>query len=146
MYFVSLLKVPTLCLSWLIWYHVYRMSRQHRANPLAWNCAEMIYASPVLFSGLASLIITKPEINVISHHVKETVQNLLKLHNNTPDVVIFFVSGTLPGEAILHSRQLTVFGMICCLPGNILHIIARKILLSMGERDTSWFGQVRSLC
>ena len=122
------------------------MARRHRANPLACIRAERIFASPVLFSGLASLILTKPETDVIAHHVKETVQNLLKLHANTPDVFIFFVSGTLPGEAILHSRQLTVFGMICRLPDNILHTIARKILLNMGERDTSWFGQVRSLC
>ena len=61
-------------------------------------------------------------------------------------VVIFFGSGTLPGEAILHSRQLTVFGMISRLPGNILNTIAQNLLLAMGEKDTSWFGQIRSLC
>ena len=122
------------------------MSRRHRANPLAGIRAEKIFGSPVLFSGLASLILSKPEVGVISHHVKETVQNLLKLYNNTPDVVIFFVSGTLPDEAILHSRQLSLFGMICRLPGNILHSIGQNLLLAMGEKDTSWFSQIRSLC
>ena len=122
------------------------MSRRHRANPLAGIRAEKIFGSPVLFSGLASLILSKPEVEIISHHVKETTQNLLKLYSNTPDVVIFFVSGTLPGEAILHSRQLTIFGMICDLPGNILNTIAEKLLLAMGDKDTSWFGQIRSLC
>ena len=122
------------------------MSRRHRANPLAGIRAEKIFGSPVLFSGLASLILSKPEIDVIAHHVKETVQNLLKLYSNTPDVVTFFVSGTLPGEAILHTRQLTIFGMICRLPNNILNTIAHKLFLAMGERDTSWFGQIRSLC
>ena len=78
------------------------MSRRHRANPLAGIRAEKIFGSPVLFSGLASLILCKSEVDVISHHVKETVQNLLKLYNNKPDVVIFFVSGNLTVEAILH--------------------------------------------
>ena len=56
------------------------------------------------------------------------------------------MSGNLPGKAILHSRQLTLFGMICRLHGNILHLIAQNLLIAMGDNDTSWFGQIRSLC
>ena len=32
--------------------------------------------------------------------------------------------------------------MKCCLPGNILHTITKKLLLNIRERDTSSFGRV----
>ena len=88
------------------------MSRRHRANPLASIRAEKIFGTPVLFSGMASLILHKSEIDIISHHVKETLQGLLKLYDKTPDLVVFFMSGTFPAEATLHLKQFTLFGMI----------------------------------
>ena len=104
------------------------MSRRRRANPLSSLRAETIFGTPVLFSGVATLILTRSEINILSHHIKENVQNLLKLFPSTPEPVVFFLAGHLPGEAVLHLKQLTLLGMICCLPGNILHNIACNIL------------------
>ena len=122
------------------------MARRHRANPLASLRANTIFGIPVLFSGLASLILNKQEIETIHKHVKETVQNLLKLHQKTPEPVIFFISGTLPAEAMLHMKQLTLFGAICRLPGNILNTLAKDSLIRMTDTDNSWFGQIRALC
>ena len=122
------------------------MSRRHRANPIASLRAESIFAAPVLFSGLASLILSKSESDTISHHVKITTEKLLKLHPKTPEPVIFFLAGRLPGEAQLHIRQLTLFGMICHLPGNILHNIAVRLLMTAKQTDRNWFSQIRNLC
>ena len=122
------------------------MSRRHRANPLSSLQAERIFGSPVLFSGLAALILNKTEVDTISQHVKKTTQDLLKLHEKTPEPVIFLISGSLPGEATLHLKQLTLFGMICRLPGNILNTIAKHILHTCKDNDKSWFSQIRSLC
>ena len=122
------------------------MARRHRANPLASLRANTIFGISVLFSGLASLILNKKEIETLHKHVKETVQNLLKLHQKTPEPVIFFISGTLPAEAILHTKQLTLFGAICRLPGNILNTLARNSLTSSSDSDNSWFAQIREIC
>ena len=122
------------------------MARRHRANPLASLRADRIFGIPVLFSGLASLILNKKEIEIVHKHVKETVQNMLKLHQKTPEPFIFFISGTLPGEALLHMKQLTLFGAICRLPGNILNILAKQMFNSMTDSDSSWFAQIRALC
>ena len=56
------------------------------------------------------------------------------------------VSGSFPGEATLHLKQLTLFGMISRsrLPDNILYRIAKEKLLK-GEKR-SWFSQVLVLC
>ena len=120
------------------------MSRCHRASPLASLQTERIFGSPVLFSGLATLILTKPETDIIAQHVQQTTQNLLKLHQKTPDVVIFMISGTFPGEAMLNLKQLTLFGMITRLPDNILNQIAIQSFLN-GEKK-SWFSQILLLC
>ena len=122
------------------------MSRRHRANPVASLRAENIFATPVLLSGTASLLLSKSESEILALHVKETTENLLKLHSKTPEPVVFFLAGRLPGEALLHLRQLTLFGMICHLPGNILHTIATQLLTSAAQSNKNWFAEIRSLC
>ena len=115
-------------------------------NPLASLRAEQIFGTPVLFYGVASLILNNTEVEIISQHAKHTTQNLLKLFKKTPEPVIFLISGTLLGEGTLHLKQLTLFGMICQLPGNILNTIAKHILHSCTDNDKSWFAQIRSQC
>ena len=122
------------------------LSRRHRANPAASLRADDMYAIPVLFSGVATLILSRSEIDIIALHVKETTQNLLKLYSRTPEPVVFFLAGRLPGEATLHLKQLTLFGMICRLPGNILHEIAVQLLTTSKQSNKSWFAEIRSLC
>ena len=122
------------------------MSRRHRANPIAALRAENIFATPILFSGMASLLITKAESDVLALHVKETTESLLKLHSKTPDPVVFFLAGRLPGEALLHLKQLTLFGMICNLPGNILHTIAVQLLTTSSQSSKNWMADIRTHC
>ena len=56
------------------------------------------------------------------------------------------MAGCLPGEAVLHMKQLTLFSMICHLPGNPLNSHARKVLISSPSSARSWFQQIRDLC
>ena len=122
------------------------LSRRHRSNPIASLRAENIFATPVLYSGIASLILTKHESDILAQHVKNTTENLLKLHPKTPEPVVFFLAGRLPGEALLHLKQLTLFDMICRLPGNILHDIAVQLLTTAKQSNRNWFANIRSLC
>ena len=122
------------------------LSRRHRANPVAALRAETVFATPVLFSGMASLIITKAESSILAQHVKETTERLLRLHPKTPEPVVFFLAGRLPGEALLDLKQLTLFGMICRLPGNILNKIAHQLLTYSSQSSKHWFATIRTLC
>ena len=122
------------------------LARRHRANPIAALRAELVFATPVLYSGLASLLLTRTEIDILAKHVKETTESLLKLHPRTPEPVVFFLAGRLPGEALLHLKQLTLFGMICHLNGNILHTIATQLLTTANQRSKNWFSNIRELC
>ena len=122
------------------------MSRHHRANPIACLRAETVFSTPVLFSGVASLFLTKTDSEILFQHVKETTENLLKLHSKTPEPVVFFLAGRLPGEALLHLKQLTLFGMICHLSGNILNNIAVQMLTGSSQSSKNWFSGIRDIC
>ena len=122
------------------------MARGHRGNPAASIKIHQLYCTPVLFSGLASLVLSKPEVKIIDHHYQTTLQNIQRLHPKTPRSIVFFLAGSLPGEALLHLRQLSLFSMICHLPKDPLHSHARYALTVLGASANSWFGQIKELC
>ena len=122
------------------------LARSHRGNPAASLRVHQLYETPVLFSGLAALVLTKAEIGILDSHYLTTLQNIQRLHDKTPRAVVLFLAGSLPGAAILHSRQLTLFSMICRLPGDPLHAHAHYVLTCSLRSAKSWFQQVRDIC
>ena len=122
------------------------LARGHRGNPAASLRVHNLYCTPVLFSGLASLVLSSTEVKILDAHYQNTLQDLQRLHQKTPRSVILFMAGSLPGEAILHTKQLTLYGMICHLPNDPLNILARHVLTTSPTSAKSWFQQVRDLC
>ena len=121
------------------------LAKDHRANPAACIRINQLYGIPVLMSGLGTIVLKNSEIDILSQHHKKTLTNLQKLHNNTPDPVVFFLSGTLPGHAQLHLNQFSIFGMITHLPRSILHQHAIRVLSYSKPSSMSWFTQIRDL-
>ena len=122
------------------------ISRNHRANPAAALRAHDTFCHPVLLSGLPALILNKDDITRIHKHHKKCLQNIQKLYDNTPDPVIFFLAGSLPGTAMLHMSMLRLFGMISRLVENPLNKIAHFALTTISKKKGSWFLQIRDLC
>ena len=85
-------------------------------------------------------------LNQSCSHQKNCLQNLMKLHKNTPEPFIFFMAGSLSATANIHIRQLSLFGMITRLPDNILHVFAHSKLASDPDSSSSWFIQIQHLC
>ena len=123
------------------------VAKGHRGNPAACLRVEQLYGSPVLLSGLPSLVLKKSEISILHHYYKVNLERLQKLHRGTPECVVFFLGGCLPLPALLHSRQLSVLGMISRLGhNNILHQIGISTLSSFRPSSRSWFLQLRDIC
>ena len=122
------------------------MARSHRGNPAASLRVHQQYGTAVLFSGLASLVLTPSEIRIIDQHFQKTVQNMQRLYDKTPRSVIFLLAGCLPGEAILHMKQLSLFSKVCHLPDDPLHLHGTSVLVSAQSSAKSWFLQILSLC
>ena len=122
------------------------IARGHRGNPAAGFRVHQSYGTPVLMSGLAPLVLSKQDVSHIEQHYKETLRCLQRLYSCTPSTVTYFLSGSLPGTALLHLRQLGLFGMISRLHENILHKHAKDIFTSTIVSNKSWFHQIRDLC
>ena len=120
------------------------LARGRRSNPVASLKILELYGTPVLMSGLASLVMSAKELSLVDQQLKRTIQNIIKLPNSSPTALVYFISGTLPGTAILHLRQLTLFGMVCRLPRDPLHQLACHALLS-STSQSSWFVKIRDL-
>ena len=125
------------------------MAHSHRGNPTASLHLDRVYGTPVLLSGLASLVLTGEEISAVHHYHKLNLQRLQRLCLATPECVVMLLAGSLPATGILHLRMLSLLGMIARLgPENILHNHGRFILLSAKEDQPckSWFLELRVLC
>ena len=117
----------------------------HNSNSSDTLCLEKLYGSPVLLSGIASLVLSNKEIRILYLQHKSMLCRLQKLNPNTPDCVIFFLAGQLPITATIHLRQFGLLGMIARLSASsILHNIGTSTLLS-SKKEKSWFQQIRDL-
>ena len=125
------------------------VAKGHRANPVMSIRVEKLYATPVLLSGVGSLVLLKKEVNLIEKHYCKSLCSLQKLHKNTPRCVTYFLGGSLPGEALIHMRQFSIFGMICRLQmenSNLLRKHAENYFSAAVHFRGSWFHQIRSNC
>ena len=122
------------------------IARSHRGNPASGVKIEKLYATPVLLSGISSLVLSNDEFKLIDSHYSEVLRCILRLHTKTPRCVTLFLAGSLPGSALIHMRQLSMFEMICRLQNNVLHKHAINIFTSETYSPKSWFFQIRSYC
>ena len=122
------------------------ISRNQNTNPAASLRIHQIYALPVLLSGIGSLTLLKSEIDILHSHHKNSLLYLQKLHKNTPESFILFMAGSTGLTASLHTRQLSLFGMITRLPENILFKVAQNKLSTEPDSFSSCFVQIRHLC
>ena len=128
------------------------LARGHCGNPAASLKIEQLYAQPVLFSGLASLVLGNQELDAIDHHLKVTLERLLRLYPSTPAPVVLLLAGSLPARAILHLRQLTLLAMVGRL-GHLsilhrlgVHILSNPTHIPRSTSSSLWFLQVRQIC
>ena len=122
------------------------LALHHHGHPAARLRVERMYGVPVLLSGLAALVLSKHEQNIIYECHKNSLMRLMKLHDRTPDSVVFFLAGSLPITALLHLRQLSLFNMICHLQGNILNILVKDLLIASKPSSRSWCYGLQGLC
>ena len=122
------------------------LALHHHASPAACLKAERIYALPVLLSGLGALVLSKAEQKILYNCHTVTLSRLMKLHNKTPGCAVYFLAGSLPVSALLHLRQLSLFGMVSRLEQNLLKTLAIETLIEAKPSNKSWFQCVRDLC
>ena len=122
------------------------MGKGHRGNAAATLRVHLLHATPVLLSGLETLVLNTAEISILDKLYNSTLEKLQRLHLRTPRSVVYFLAGSLPFEALLHIRQLGLLSMACHLPDDPLHTHAVHVLSSVPVKAKSWFHQVHDIC
>ena len=122
------------------------LAKGHNGNPAAGLRVHQLYAIPCFFSGLAALVLSEPEVNIIEQQHHRMLERVQKLHDRTPRCFVYLLAGTVPARALLHLKQLSLFMMICHLPGNPIYNHAVNILTSAPKSSKSWFLQIRGIC
>ena len=106
-------------------------ARGYSGNPAASLRVEKIYASPVLFNCLGSLVLNRKERYLLHQHHKNTLSSLMRLPSRCPHEPIFFLAGVPPSEAILDMKMFGLLGMIARLgPRKDLHRLGIYLLSS----------------
>ena len=83
---------------------------------------------------------------MINNQHNKNIRNIQRLLNWTPRSFYLLIGGSLPGIAILHQRQLTLFGMICRLADSNSLLCHAKYYFSTDLNYESWFQQIEELC
>ena len=60
------------------------LNRRHHGNPAASLCVESLYCATRLYSGLADLILSRGELDVLQLHQRRTLEKLQRLYPSTP--------------------------------------------------------------
>ena len=118
------------------------LAKGHMTPPATSLRIEAIFAAPVLFSRLAPLLLTKPEVSTLNVYTRKILWSILKLHDKTAGPAIYLLSGVLPAEATVHIRQFSLLWMVAYLgPSNPLYQLAVQNLTK--KVSSSWFAALR---
>ena len=120
--------------------------KSHRGNPAASLRIHTLYCTPVLLSGVASLVLTRTELNILDSHYTKTLLRLQRLYDKTPRAFIHLLGGSLPFMALLSLRRMSLFHMICMKPSSPLYLHAKYILTFEPKGSRSWFIIIKETC
>ena len=105
------------------------------------------YVLPTLIYGMEVVLPRGKHLDTLEKFYKKYMKLLLSIPVTTADPAVYIISGTIPVEATIHKRALTLFGNISRLTSSSIEKrIARRQLNIKGQKSNSWFVALRELC
>ena len=104
-----------------------------------WN----LYISPVLRSGLNSLPIRPPVMKTLTRFHNKILRGILKFSPVSPLAPLYFLTGQLPIEAVMHRDLLTLFWNIWANPHTKAFKILKYLLMMSDSKSLTWAAHVR---
>ena len=102
-----------------------------------------LYVSPVLRSGLNSLPIRPPVMKTLTRFHTKILRGILKFSPVSPLPPIYFLTGQLPIEAMIHRDLLTLFWNIWANPQTKAFEILKYLLMMSDSKSLTWAAHVR---
>ena len=106
------------------------------------------YVSPILFYGLEALVLSTSEINKLELFHRKNIRRIQFLPDSTAISALYLLLGTLPAEAILHSRALNLLRNILAVdtpspPALYMRELIIRQLAMKGPKSSSWAAMVK---
>ena len=103
------------------------------------------YVIPRMLSGLESSMITTAEMTELEKFHRATLRCFQHLPERTAKAAIYLLIGSLPIEAILDVRYLSLFGSIVRCHSSKVHEVMKRQIIMKDLKDADWFSYVRRL-
>ncbi len=104
-----------------------------------------IYVLPVLLYGLDVVLPTAKQIKQLDTFYRKFLKQILSLPQTVANPAVYILSGTIPIEAYIHKRSLTLFGNICRLENSVENSIVKRQLSVKSIYSCSWSSQIRQI-
>ena len=102
-----------------------------------------LYVSPVLRSGLNSLPIRPPVMKTLTRFHTKMLRGILKFSRVSPLPALYFLTGQLPIEAVMHRDLLTLFWNVWANPHTKAFEILKYLLMMSDSKSLTWAAHVR---
>ena len=104
------------------------------------------YVIPRLLHGLDAVVLSKQDLKEIDMYHKRLLRQIQGLPDSTASEAVYLLLGTVPIEATLHQRVLSLFGSVCRLePKHPIRLMAMRQMAVKSESSKSWLAYIRSL-
>ena len=103
------------------------------------------YVTPRLLHGLEATVLSKSQLEEISRYHRRLLRQIQGLPDSTANLGIHSLIGTLPAEAILDARILSLFGAVCRAAqhnNTLAKLTTRQLSI---DNKHSWFQQAMKI-
>lgn len=98
------------------------------------------YVLPILVYGLEVILPSRTLIDKLEKVHKKFLKQVLSLPETVADPAVYILSGTIPIEAVIHKRALSLFGNVCRLEESTVEKqLARRQLSVKSIDSSSWY-------
>ncbi len=105
-----------------------------------------LYVLPRLLHGLEAAVLQKKDLSKLDNYYRRLLRQIQGLPSNVSSEAVYILLGTVPVEAHLHRRILSLLGSIARLgPSNPLYQLAVRQLAVKTPEAKSWFSQARRI-
>lgn len=102
---------------------------------------------PILTYGLEIVLPKGKNLDNINRQYKKWIKQILSLYINVADPAVFILAGTLPIEAEMHIKAITLYGNITrAKKSSIEWKLAERQLTIKSHESLSWFIEIKELC
>ena len=101
---------------------------------------------PVLLSGLPALPIRPSNLKSLELFHQKILRGFLKLSNSSPNPALYFLSGELPAEGVLHIRALGLLHNIASNPRTTVYSMIVYLLKMCSSNSTTWSNHIQLIC